>query len=59
MVETTIQMPFSMISGGDLFVFLFAVLIVIVFFVVMRRFVGPPESNSPPGKQEHSEPRPH
>jgi hypothetical protein len=48
-----------MISGGDLLVFLIAVLIVITFFVIMRRFIGRAESDPASGKHEASDHQPH
>jgi hypothetical protein len=46
-----------MISGGDLMVFLIAVLIVMTFFVIMRRFIGRAESDT--GNHGRSDHQPH
>jgi hypothetical protein len=42
-----------MISGGDFFVFLVAVLIVIAFFVVMRRLMARAENESDSHRDSH------
>jgi hypothetical protein len=49
----------SMISGGDLLVFLIAVFIVMTFFVIMRRFIGRAESDPGSGKHGRSDHQPH
>jgi hypothetical protein len=43
-----------MISGGDLTIFLVAVLIVIVFFIIMRRFLNRADQDSDSQTDGHS-----